>query len=93
LTVFGQSGGCARKWRNDLESNMSSEEKLWLVALNRGPLSPTSLKRRMPEPLRNTLIAKGLVRQQEELLEITKKGSSLANDLILTRRATANSAR
>jgi len=77
-----------------VESTISSEEKLWLLALNRGPLSPTSLKRRMPDPLRNTLIAKGLVRQHQELLEITKKGSSLANDLILTRTdATANSAR
>ena len=73
---------------------ISSEEKLWLLALNRGPLGPTTLKRPMPDPLRNTLIAKGLVRQHSELLEITQKGSSLANDLILTRReTTANSAR
>lgn len=58
-----------------MKSTISSEEKLWLLALNRGPLSPTSLKRRMPDPLRNTLIDKGLVRQHLELIEITKKGS------------------
>ena len=68
--------------RSNVKSEMSSEEKLWLLALNRGPLSPTSLKRHMPDPLRERLIAKGLVRQSMEILTITQKGASLANELI-----------
>jgi hypothetical protein len=64
---------------------MTSEEKLWLLALTRGPLSPTSLKRHISDQLRDRLIRKGLARQRMELLEITRKGASLANELIRAR--------
>jgi len=53
--------------------------------LARGPLSPTSLKRHISDQLRDRLVQKGLVRQRMELLEITREGASLANELIRAR--------
>lgn len=63
-------------------ANLKSEEKLWLLALNRGPVRPDTVKRSMSDLLRDSLIAKGLVRQKQGVLEITLKGSSLANELV-----------
>jgi hypothetical protein len=68
-----------------VKPEMSSEEKLWLLALARGPLSPTSLKRHISDQLRDRLVQKGLARQHMELLEITREGASLANELIRAR--------
>ena len=68
--------------RNDVDTAMTSEEKLWLLALTRGPITSRSVQRSMSELLRDSLIAKGLVRQRMGAVQITRKGSSLANELI-----------
>jgi hypothetical protein len=56
---------------------VSSEEKLWLLALVRGPLAPTSVKRPMSEAVRESLLAKGLIHWRDDFIEITQRGIAL----------------
>ena len=56
---------------------ITSEERLWLLALVRGPLSPTSVKRPMSEQVRDSLLAKGLIHWRSDFVEITRRGIAL----------------
>lgn len=56
---------------------VSNEEKLWLLALVRGPLGPTSVKRVMSDQVRDSLLGKGLIRWKTDFYEITPKGIAL----------------
>lgn len=64
------------------ENSLTSGEKLWLLALNRGPLAPAPGEPVMSEELRDSLLSKGLICQKMGFVQITLKGSSVANDLI-----------
>jgi len=56
---------------------LNADEKLWLSALSRGPFKP-SAARHMSEKVRDSLIAKGLVRWKVGFLEITPRGVTAA---------------
>jgi hypothetical protein len=64
------------------QPSLTSGEKLWLLALNRGPFAPAPGEPVMSDALRESLIAKGLISQKMGLVQITLKGSSVANELI-----------
>lgn len=63
-------------------SELTSGEKLWLLALNRAPLASAPGEPVMADELRDSLLAKGLICQKMGLVQITLKGSSVANELI-----------
>jgi hypothetical protein len=68
-----------------LVANVTGEEKLWLLALSHGPLSVRTLKRRMSEALRRSLITKGLIRQTRDVLELTSEGAVQASEVFRAR--------
>jgi hypothetical protein len=59
---------------------LNGDEKLWLSALSRGPFKP-SAARHMSEKVRDSLIAKGLIRWKVGFLEITPKGATAATSM------------
>jgi len=68
-----------------LMANVTGEEKLWLLALSHGLLSVRTLKRRMSEALRRSLITKGLIRQTRDVLELTSEGAMQASEVFRAR--------
>lgn len=56
---------------------ITSEERLWLLALLGGPLAPGSVKRPMSEQIRDSLLAKGLIHWRADFVEITQRGIAL----------------
>ncbi len=59
---------------------LNGDEKLWLSALSRGPFKP-SAARHMSEKVRDSLIAKGLIRWKVGFLEITPRGVTAATSM------------
>jgi hypothetical protein len=55
---------------------MTSEEVQWLLAISRGPLSKEAADRRVPDGVRDSLVAKGLARWRLETFEITSSGEA-----------------
>jgi hypothetical protein len=62
---------------------VTSEEKLWLLALVRGPLAPASVKRPMSDQVRDSLLAKGLIHWRDDFVEITQRGIALVEGATL----------
>jgi hypothetical protein len=65
---------------------LNADEKLWLSALSRGPFKP-SAARHMSEKVRDSLIAKGLVRWKVGFLEITPRGVTAATSMKTAQKA------
>ena len=64
---------------NDLV-RLTSEERQWLTAVNRGPLVKLSAERRVPAPILQSLLDKRLVRWKHGfadvfLLVVTERGA------------------
>jgi len=59
---------------------LNGDEKLWLLALNRGPLKASAAKH-MSDKVRDSLIAKGLIGWKAGFLELTPRGVSSATGL------------
>jgi hypothetical protein len=55
---------------------MTSEEVQWLLAISRGPLSKEAADRRVPDGVRDSLVAKGLARWRLGTFEITSSGEA-----------------
>jgi hypothetical protein len=59
---------------------LNGDEKLWLLALSRGPFKPSAATH-MSDKVRDSLIAHGLIRWEVGFLEITPRGASTATGL------------
>ena len=60
---------------------LSSEERQWLFAIARGPLTRVAANRSMPETIRDSLIGKRLMRWKIGFLEATPRGIAEAERL------------
>ena len=55
---------------------LTSEEMQWLLAISRGSLSKEAADRRVPDGVRDSLVAKGLARWRLGTFEITSSGEA-----------------
>ena len=60
---------------------LSAEERQWLFAIARGPLTRVAANRSMPEKIRDALIGKRLMRWKIGFLEATPHGIAEAERL------------
>ncbi len=60
---------------------LSAEERQWLFAIARGPLTRGAVNRSMPEKVRDALIGKRLMRWKIGFLEATPQGIAEAERL------------
>lgn len=69
--------------------DLTGDEAQWLLAISRGPLSREAAERRMPGPVRDSLITRSLARWKLGFLEITAHGEDAVTRLRAARAASA----
>ena len=58
----------------DEQVELNADERQWLFAIARGPLTRLAVNRSMPESIRESLIGKRLMRWKIGFLEATPRG-------------------
>lgn len=59
-----------------MSDSIGTDERRWLFALSRGRLSGQAVDRNMPAPVRDSLLARGLVGWAEESFGLTTQGKA-----------------